>query len=98
MVKVVLPYHLRNLAHIGPEVELCVADPVCVGSVLDALETAYPVLRGTVRDHESHKRRAFLRFFACGEDISLDPVDRPLPAKIAEGHEPLLVVGAIAGG
>jgi len=94
----VLPYHLRNLAQVGKEVELHVESPVCVATVLDALETAHPVLRGTIREHESHKRRAFLRFFAAGEDISLEPPDQALPASIVDGKEPLMVVGAIAGG
>jgi hypothetical protein len=98
MVRVILPYHLRNLAQIGQEVELQVAAPVCVSSVLDALESAYPVLKGTIRDHGTHKRRPFLRFFACGEDISLDLPVTPLPASIADGREPLMVIGAIAGG
>ncbi len=98
MIRVVLPYHLRNLAQVGQEVELEVAKPVCMASVLEALEAAYPVLRGTIREHGTHKRRAFLRFFAAGEDISLEPVDRSLPESIAAGREPLLVIGAIAGG
>ena len=98
MVRVVLPYHLRNLAQVGQEVELQVATPVCVASVIGALETAYPVLRGTIRDHDTHKRRAFLRFFADGEDISMEPTDRSLPESVVAGREPLLVVGAIAGG
>ena len=98
MVRVVLPHHLRNLAHVGQEVELQVAKPVCVASVLEALELAYPVLKGTIREHNTHKRRAFLRFFAGGEDISLEPTDRSLPETVAAGTEPLLVVGAIAGG
>src|SRR5579863_10007992 len=98
MVRVVLPYHLRNLAGVGQEVQLQVPGQVSVASVIGALEEKYPVLRGTIRDHETHKRRAFLRFFAAGEDISLDPTDRSLPDSIAAGSEPLLVVGAIAGG
>ena len=98
MVRVVLPHHLRNLARVGQEVELCVSDPVSVSSILDALEAAYPVLKGTIREHGTFKRRAFLRFFANGEDISLEPADRSLPDSIANGTEPLLVVGAIAGG
>lgn len=98
MVRVVLPHHLRNLAQVGQEVQLQVATPVCVASVLDALELAYPVLKGTIREHGTHKRRAFLRFFACAEDISLEPPDQPLPESISVGSEPLLVIGAIAGG
>ncbi len=98
VVRVVLPAHLRNLAQVGGEVELEVTAPVSVATVLDALEERYPMLRGTIRDHVTRKRRAFLRFFACMEDLSNDPTDRPLPAAIAAGTEPLLVVGAIAGG
>jgi len=98
MVRVVLPHHLQNLAHVDREVELQVSGPVSVASVLEALELAYPVLKGTIRDHGTLKRRPFLRFFAAGEDISLDPADQSLPDSIASGHEPLLVVGAIAGG
>jgi len=98
MVRVVLPHHLRNLAQVGQEVSLEVAGPVSVASVLGALEAKYPMLKGTIREHETLKRRAFLRFFACGEDISLEPADRPLPESIASGNEPLLVIGAIAGG
>ncbi len=98
MVRVVIPHHLRTLAQVGREVELDVQGTVCVNSVLEALEAAYPVLRGTVRDHGTLKRRAFLRFFAGGEDISLDPFDDALPNSIASGTEPFLIVGAIAGG
>ena len=98
MVRVVLPFHLQNLAHVGREVEVPVTGTVCIATVLDALEAAYPVLKGTIREHETRKRRAFLRFFAGGEDISLEPTDRPLPEGVAAGREPLLVVGAIAGG
>jgi molybdopterin synthase sulfur carrier subunit len=98
VVRVVLPAHLRNLAQVGGEVELEVAAPVSVATVLDALEEGYPMLRGTIRDHVTRKRRPFLRFFACMEDLSNDPPDRPLPEAIAAGSEPLLVVGAIAGG
>jgi len=98
MVRVILPHHLRNLAQVGQEVQLNVEGAVSVASVLDALEQAYPVLKGTIRDHGTLKRRAFLRFFAAGEDISLEPTDVSLPASIAAGTEPLMVVGAIAGG
>lgn len=98
MIRVILPYHLRNLAQIGQEVTLEVEFPVCVKTVLDAVESAYPMLKGTIREHETHKRRAFLRFFACGEDISLEPADTPLPSAIVEGKDPFMVVGAIAGG
>jgi len=97
-VRVTLPYHLRNLARIEGEVALEVAGPVSVRSVLDALEARYPTLRGTIRDHGSLQRRAFIRFFACGEDLSLEPVEAALPAAVAEGREPLMVVGAMAGG
>jgi sulfur-carrier protein len=98
MVRVVLPYHLRNLASVGPEVRLDVTGLVSLLSVLDALEAAYPMLRGTIRDHGTLKRRPFLRFYACEQDLSHDPPDGPLPAAVASGAEPLLVVGAIAGG
>jgi hypothetical protein len=98
MVRVVLPHHLRNLAHVGAEVELDVPDPVTAASILDALEARYPMLRGTIREHGTLKRRPFLRFFACSEDISLDPPDALLPEAIATGREPFLVIGAIAGG
>ncbi|MEO7795446.1 MAG: hypothetical protein ABIV06_11805 [Thermoanaerobaculia bacterium] len=97
-VRVVIPAHLRTLAQVGGEVVLAVAEPVTVESVLDALEALHPVLRGTIRDHVTRRRRPFLRFFACMEDLSNDPTDRPLPAAIASGSEALLVVGAIAGG
>jgi molybdopterin synthase sulfur carrier subunit len=98
MIRVVLPAHLRTLAHIGGEVELSVTGPVTMRSVLDALEARFPMLRGTIRDHVTKHRRPFLRFFACQEDLSLEPPDAPLPEAIASGAEPLLVVGAIAGG
>ncbi|MBI1757372.1 MAG: MoaD/ThiS family protein [Fimbriimonas ginsengisoli] len=98
MVRVVLPHHLRSLAQVGQEVSLQVAGPVSVASVIGALEATYPVLKGTIREHGTLKRRAFLRFFACGEDVSLEPADNPLPDSIANGNEPLLVIGAIAGG
>ena len=98
MIRVVLPQHLRTLAHVNGEVELHVEGPVTQRSILDALEAKYPMLRGTIRDHVTHKRRAFVRFFACGEDYSLEPPDAPLPEKIAAGAEPYLIIGAIAGG
>ena len=98
VVRVRPPAHVRNLAQVGGEVELEVAELVSVATVLDALEERYPMLRGTIRDHVTRQRRPFLRFFACMEDLSNDPTDRPLPAPIAAGTEPLLVVGAIAGG
>jgi hypothetical protein len=97
-MRVVLPYHLRNLARIEGEVDLDVASPVTVGGVLDALETRFPVLRGTVRDHHTLKRRPFVRFFACKEDISLEPMDAPLPEEVINGKEPFLIIGAMAGG
>jgi len=98
MIRVVLPWHLRNLARIDSEVILAVAGEITQRSVLDALEEAYPVLRGTIRDHDTAKRRPFLRFFACEEDLSHEPPDSPLPDAVARGVEPFLVVGAIAGG
>jgi hypothetical protein len=98
VIRVVIPYHLRNLAKSGAEVTLAVEGVVSVSSILDALETQYPMLRGTIRDHVNMKRRPFLRFFACGEDVSLEPMDKPLPDAIAQGTEPFMVVGAVAGG
>lgn len=98
MIRVVLPHHLRNLARVGSEVELEVAAPVTVSSVLDAVEAKYPMLKGTIRDHVTKNRRPFLRFFVCQEDISLEPVDAVLPDAIAKGEQPFMVVGAIAGG
>ena len=98
MIRVVLPYHLRTLAKVGDEVQLDVANPATIGAVLDELEARYPVLRGTIRDHGSLKRRAFIRFFACKEDMSHDPSETPLPEPIINGDEPFMVVGAMAGG
>jgi hypothetical protein len=98
MIRVVLPWHLRNLARVESEVMIDVAGRVTQRSVLDALEAAYPVLRGTIRDHDTSKRRPFLRFFACEEDLSHEPPDAALPDAVANGKEPFLVVGAIAGG
>ena len=98
MIRVVLPMHLRTLAKVGAEVQVEVDGPVTQRSVLDALEAKYPMLRGTIRDHVTQKRRAFLRFFACEEDLSLEPPDAPLPAAVASGAEPFFVIGAIAGG
>lgn len=98
MIRVVLPYHLRTLAHSEAEVQLVVEGEITINSVLNALEKKYPVLRGTIRDHITHQRRPFLRFFACGEDFSLKPMDFKLPEKVASGEEPFLVIGAIAGG
>ncbi len=98
MIRVVLPYHLRTLAQVEDEVSLEVGAPVTQCAVLDALEARYPMLRGTIRDHDTGRRRAFLRFFACGQDVSLEPPDAPLPDAVAAGGEPFLVVGAVAGG
>ena len=99
MIRVVLPYHLRNLASIADaEVQIDVGEPVTLGAVLDALETRYPMLRGTIRDHATLKRRPFIRFFACKEDISHEPADTLLPEPVLSGAEPLLIVGAMAGG
>jgi molybdopterin synthase sulfur carrier subunit len=98
MIRVVLPAHLRTLARVDGEVKLAVAGPATQRSVLDALEADYPVLRGTIRDHVTHQRRAFVRFFACEQDLSHEPPDTPLPDAVAMGAEPLLVVGAMAGG
>jgi len=97
-VRVGLPYHLRNLAHIEGDVVLKVSSPVTLRAVLDALEARYPMLRGTIREYETGQRRAFLRFFACEEDWSLESPDKPLPDAVATGKEPLLILGAIAGG
>ena len=97
-IRVALPFHLRNLAGVGPEIPLEVAAPITIGRVLDALEAAYPMLRGTIREFETGKRRAFLRFFACQEDFSNDGMDVALPADVVSGREPLLIIGAIAGG
>jgi hypothetical protein len=98
MIRVVIPHHLRTLAKVGAEVQLEVADPVTQRSVLDALETRYPMLRGTIRDHGTGQRRPMLRFFACEEDLSLEPPDSPLPEAVASGKEPFFIIGAIAGG
>src|SRR5471030_1683477 len=98
MIRVALPAHLRTLAKTGAEVELQVSGAVTLTTVLDALEARYPVLRGTIRDHDTLKHRRLLRFFACEEDVSHEPPDAPLPAAIANGTEPLMIVGAIAGG
>ena len=98
MIRVVIPYHLKSLAQITGEVELEVAPPVTIKTALDALEARYPMLRGTIRDQLTGERRAFLRFFACQQDFSNEPPDTPLPEKVISGEEPLLVIGAIAGG
>lgn len=97
-IRVALPFHLRNLAGVGPEISLAVAEPITIARVLDELEAVYPMLRGTVREYETGKRRAFLRFFACQEDLSNDGMDVALPEAVVKGAEPLLIIGAIAGG
>jgi hypothetical protein len=98
MIRVLLPVHLRTLARVDGEVRLQVGSPVTLRSVLDALEAGYPVLRGTIRDHVTLRRRPFVRFFACEQDLSHEPPDTPLPDAVATGAEPFLVVGAMAGG
>jgi hypothetical protein len=98
MIRIELPYHLRNLAGISGEVRLEIDGAATLGAVLDALEGRYPMLCGTIRDQVTHERRPFIRYFACEQDLSLEPTDAPLPAAIASGAEPLLVIGAIAGG
>ena len=98
MMRVKIPHHLSVLAQVGTQVDIEVEDPVTLGSVLDALEARYPVLRGTIRDHVSQQRRPFIRFFACGQDWSHESPDAPLPDAITTGAEPFLIVGAIAGG
>ena len=98
MIRIVLPHHLRTLARVGDEVQLEVAQPVTLGVALEALEAAYPVLRGTIREHGTLKRRPFVRFFACEQDLSHEPPETPLPVAVATGAEPFFVVGAMAGG
>jgi hypothetical protein len=98
VIRVVLPAHLRTLARVDGEVKLDVPPPVTFAAVLEALEAAYPMLRGTIRDQQTHRRRAFLRFFVCGEDLSHEPSDTLLPDAVVAGHEPFLVIGAMAGG
>ena len=98
MVRVVLPAHLRDLARVSSEFDLDVEGPVTARSIVDALEIRYPVLRGTIRDHVTKQRRPLVRFFACEQDLSHDPVDNPLPDEVAKGIEPFLIVGSIAGG
>ncbi len=98
MIRVVLPHHLRTLAHVGNEVALDVRGAVTQRAVLDAVESAYPMLRGTIRDRTTQERRAFIRFFACQQDLSHESPDTPLPDDVASGKEPFLVIGAIAGG
>jgi sulfur-carrier protein len=98
MIRVVLPPHLRGLAHVTGEVQVDIAGPVTQRSVVDAIEMSYPMLKGTIRDHITQQRRPFLRFFACEEDLSHESIDTPLPEAVVAGKEPLLIVGAIAGG
>ncbi len=98
MIRVVLPFHLRTLARLDDEVQLDVPPPVTIRSTLDALEARFPALRGTIREHGTLQRRPFIRFFACKEDLSLDPPATPLPAPILDGTEPFIIVGAMAGG
>jgi hypothetical protein len=98
MIRVVLPYHLRNLAQITSEVQLEVSGDLTIHAVLTALETRYPMLAGTIRDHSTKQRRAFVRYYVCGEDMSLEPADTKLPPQIISGEEPFVVLGAIAGG
>ena len=98
MIRVVLPFHLRNLARVDGEVELEITAPVTICAVLDVLENKFPVLRGTIRDHGTLKRRPFVRFFACKEDLSNEPPETQLPETVTRGEEPFLIVGAMAGG
>ena len=98
MIRVILPQHLRTLAHVGSEVQLEIDGELTLRSVLDALEARYPMLRGTIRDQVTQQRRPFLRFFACEEDLSHEPLDTPLPEAVASGKEPFIIIGAIAGG
>ena len=98
MIRVVLPFHLRTLARVDGEVQVEAGSPVTLGSVLDALEASYPVLRGTIRDHVTLRRRPFVRYFACKEDLSFEPPETKLPDAVATGAEPFLIVGAMAGG
>jgi molybdopterin synthase sulfur carrier subunit len=98
VIRVQLPFHLRKLAHIDGELHLEVPPPVTVASTITAIENRYPMLRGTIREHDTHKRRPFIRFFACKEDLSLESPDTPLPEPILDGSEPFLIIGAMAGG
>ena len=98
MIRVVLPHHLRTLAHVGDEIQVDLNGSPTVSAIIEAIEEKYPMLRGTLRDHETQRRRPLVRFFACGEDISHDPPDTPLPDPIAKGTEPFFIMGAIAGG
>jgi len=98
LIRIILPYHLRNLAGVEKEVSLPIEGPVTQRSLLDALEARYPMLRGTIRDHTTQERRPLLRYFACGEDLSFEAADAPLPDEVASGREPFRIVGAVAGG
>ena len=98
MIRVTLPPHLRKLAHVDGEVKLDIGGPITQRSILDSLEARYPMLQGTIRDHVTQRRRAFVRFFACGEDLSHETPDAPLPDAVATGNDPFMIVGAIAGG
>ena len=98
MIRVMLPYHLRTLARVDGEVQIEVPEPITIQAVLAALEARFPMLRGTIRDHDTLQRRPFIRFFACKEDLSLDPSDTTLPAEVLAGTEPFCIVGAMAGG
>lgn len=98
MIRIIIPYHLRTLTRLEGEALVDVAEPITIGGTLSALEARYPVLRGTIRDHETLKRRPFIRYFACKEDLSLEPPDTPLPEAVINGQEPFMVIGAIAGG
>jgi sulfur-carrier protein len=98
VIRVVLPAHLRSLAKVSGEVQLDVDEPITQGTVLDAIETEYPVLKGTIRDQSTLQRRPFVRFFACGEDVSHEPADAPLPTAVAAAAEPFIILGAMAGG
>jgi hypothetical protein len=98
MIRVVLPAHLRSLAHLGSEVTIDVEGPVTQRSIIDAIEASYPMLRGTIRDHVTQQRRPFVRFFACEQDLSHESPDTPLPEEVVSGKEPFLIIGAIAGG
>ncbi len=98
MIRIVLPQHLQTLAGVSAEIRIDVASPCTQQSILDALEQKYPALRGTIRDHSTHRRRSFVRFFACGEDLSHEPPDSALPDPVVRGQEPFLIVGAMAGG
>ena len=98
MIRVQIPQHLRTLAHVNGELELDIRPPVTARAILDAIEAKYPMLCGTIRDHETQQRRPYLRFFACTEDLSFEPLDKPLPDEVASGKEPFLIIGAVAGG